>query len=235
MKNYLSLLFSVLTISLFAQETDYQLSYDVHRKVEFPKKAIEGFDINLDELNKNASTKKTTEVYVGKDFSLIEAPKKISNSQGEKGMDRPLRPEWLLNDYQNDLSYENFEYFEIPLKSALKEPTLTPTRNTKKILDLDAKEYTFEDDKYYYSVWLTKLKDLSGSPLYYQFKGFLVLEVKMIGKIIDEKSPKQEFLYVLTDIKETKAKNYIKMIPKRTSSVETLPKLYRRDEGVDKS
>lgn len=234
MKNYLSLLlFSILTISLFAQDKDYQLSYDVHRKVEFPKEAIEGFDINLDELNKSASTKKTTELYVGKDFSLIETPKKISNGQGDVGSDRPLRPEWLLYDYQNNLSYENFEHFEIPLKLLIKEPAFSPTGNTKKILDLDAKEYTFEDDKYNYSVWLTKLNDLSGSPLYYQFKGFLVLEAKMIGKIINKKSPKEELLYVLINIKETKAKNYIKMIPKRTSSVETLPKLIRRDENED--
>jgi hypothetical protein len=225
-----------MTISIFAQEKDHQLTYDVHRKIEFPQKAIEGFDINLEDLNKAASTDKKINVFVGKDFSLIETPKKINNSQGENKMVRPLRPEWLLNDYKANLSYENFEHFEIPLKSTLKEPVLTPTRNTKKILNLDAKEYTFEDADFIYSVWLTKLKDLSGSPLYYQFKGFLVLEVKMIGKIINEKSPKQEFRYVLTDIKEVGAINYIKLIPKRTSSNDSTFQLKKveQNEGVDK-
>ena len=213
---YLSLvLFSSL---VFSQEKSYRFLYDFHQKTildkaENPAMSADDYAIIVAELNKSYEV----EVTADSSNSLIKLVEKINNEQNKSFIKIEPEPNWLLNNFKANYSLENSAGVGTYIKDSIKSITFKPTRNSKKVLGLDAKEFIAEDASCNYHFWLVKHQNLTVSPIYFQFKGYVVVEAEIINKNSKDSKTitERKMSYVLKNMSEEKSFDFEKLIPKK--------------------
>ena len=213
---YLSLvLFSSL---VFSQEKSYRFLYDFHQKTildkaENPAMSADDYAIIVAELNKSYEV----EVTADSSNSLIKLVEKINNEQNKSFIKIEPEPNWLLNNFKANYSFENSAGVGTYIKDSIKSITFKPTRNSKKVLGLDAKEFIAEDASCNYHFWLVKHQNLTVSPIYFQFKGYVVVEAEIINKNSKDSKTitERKMSYVLKNMSEEKSFDFEKLIPKK--------------------
>lgn len=202
----------------FAQEKTYNFLYDFHQKTildkaENPNMSSEIHAIVTAEMNKSYEV----EVVSNSTYSFIKLVEKINNEQNKSFIKIEPEPNWLLNDFEMNNSYENSVGVGAYIKDSVKSITFKPTRNSKNILGLDAKEFIAEDASYNYHFWLVKHQNLTVSPIYFQFKGYVVVEAEIINKKAKDSkvNTERKMSYVLKNMSEVKPYNFEKLIPKK--------------------
>ena len=212
----------VITVIIFsnivcAQEKTYRFLYDFHQKgklTTFERVNNSPEFAQLFEESKNRSYE--IEVIVNRTNSLIKILEKVNNSQeGFFSGSSPL-PKWLLVDFVHNLTFE--EKQNLYVQDSISTLQLTPTRNTKTILGIKAKEFTYENDDYTYSFWLAKQNEITVSPIYFQFNGYVLLEASINDKAYEKEGGERKLFYVLKEIKEQDF-NFNKIIPKKSISI----------------
>ncbi len=218
MKQLLILTLIIFSSAVFAQEKTYRFLYDFHQKTildraENPNMPADDYAIIVAELNKSYEV----EVTANSLNSLVKLVEKINNEQNKSFISIEPEPNWLLNDFETNNSYENSVGVGTYMKDSVKSITLKPTRNSKKILGFDAKEFIAEDAACNYHFWLVKHQNLTVSPIFFQFKGYIVVEAEIINKkpkdskIISER----KVSYILKNMSEEKPLDFEKLIPKK--------------------
>ena len=165
------------------------------------------------ELNKSYEV----EVTASSTNSIIKLIEKINNEQNKSFITIEPEPAWLLNDFKANNSFENITGAGAFIKDSIKSITFKPTRNAKKILGLDAKEFIAEDASCNYHFWLVKHQNLTVSPIYFQFKGYVVVEAEIINKNSKDSKTitERKMSYVLKNMSEEKSFDFEKITPKK--------------------
>ena len=175
--------------------------------------SADDYAIIVAELNKSYEV----EVTADSSNSLIKLVEKINNEQNKSFIKIEPEPNWLLNNFKANYSFENSAGVGTYIKDSIKSITFKPTRNSKKVLGLDAKEFIAEDASSNYSFWLVKHQNLTVSPIYFQFKGYVVVEVEIMNKKPKDSKTitEQKVSYILKNMSEEKSLDFGKLIPKK--------------------
>ncbi|MGL5234181.1 MAG: hypothetical protein ACRC8Z_05425 [Empedobacter falsenii] len=234
MKNIFLTVFIFLSSFSFAQEKIYRFLYDFHQVYETKNKQTDISAVK-EELNKSFEL----EVFANKNQSFIKLIDVVRNSQANFFLDIKPEPNWLLIDEASNLTYEkatnanqNFKF----LQDSIQRIQVLPTGQEKTILGIRAKEYKTETEKYDYTFWLGDFDGISASPIYFQFKDLVVVELKIIFKDVLENGNRREITYQLKDKKEA-IFNFKKNIPKKYTTKKELDKLNSENQansGVEK-
>ncbi|MFV0142940.1 MULTISPECIES: hypothetical protein [Empedobacter] len=235
MKNIFLTVFIFLSSFSFAQEKTYRFLYDFHQVYETKNKQTDISAAVKEELNKSFEL----EVFANKNQSFIKLIDVVRNSQANFFLDIKPEPNWLLIDEASNLTYEkatnpnqNFKF----LQDSIQRIQVLPTGQEKTILGIRAKEYKTETEKYDYTFWLGDFDGISASPIYFQFKDLVVVELKIIFKDVLENGNRREITYQLKDKKEA-IFNFKKNIPKKYTTKKELDKLNSENQansGVEK-
>ncbi|WP_313253703.1 hypothetical protein [Empedobacter sp.] len=235
MKNIFLTVFIFLSSFSFAQEKTYRFLYDFHQVYETKNKQTDISAAVKEELNKSFEL----EVFANKNQSFIKLIDVVRNSQANFFLDIKPEPHWLLIDEASNLTYEkatnpnqNFKF----LQDSIQRIQVLPTGQEKTILGIRAKEYKTETEKYDYTFWLGDFDGISASPIYFQFKDLVVVELKIIFKDVLENGNRREITYQLKDKKEA-IFNFKKNIPKKYTTKKELDKLNSENQansGVEK-
>ncbi len=228
--------FIILANFSFAQEKTYRFLYDFHQVYEPGKNNNSKYNTTIkEELNKSYEI----EVFSNDNLSFIKLIDIISNSQTGMFMNIKPEPNWLLIDNIQNLTYEkgnNVNQKFIYLQDSIQTIKLNSTGNKKTILGIIGEEYKAETDEYSYSFWLADFHQISVSPIYFQFKNLIVLELRIISKLAIENGGKREMHYLLKDKKEEKF-NFKKLTPKKFTTKSDYKKMLETQsetEGVEK-
>ncbi|MFV0144722.1 hypothetical protein OBJ68_04735 [Empedobacter falsenii] len=127
---------------------------------------------------------------------------------------------------------QNFKF----LQDSIQRIQILPTGQEKTILGIRAKEYKTETEIYDYTFWLSDFDGISASPIYFQFKDLVVVELIIIFKEALKNGNRREVTYQLKDKKSTSF-NFKKNIPKKYTTKKELDKLNSEKEvnsGVEK-
>ena len=120
-------------------------------------------------------------------------------------LDIKPEPNWLLIDEASNLTYEKAsnvnQKFKF-LQDSIQRIQVQPTGEEKTVLGIRAKEYKTETEEYDYTFWLGDFNGITASPVYFQFKDLIVLELKIIFKDVLGNGNKREISYQLKDKKE---------------------------------
>lgn len=218
MKQFIIITLIIFSSLVFAQEKTYHFLYDFHQKTildraENPNMPADDYAIIVEELNKSYEV----EVTANSLNSLVKLVEKINNEQNKSFISIESEPNWLLNDFETNNSYENSVGVGTYIKDSVKSITLKPTRNSKKILGLDAKEFIAEDASCNYHFWLMKHQNLTVSPIFFQFKGYVVVEAEIINKKPKDSKTisERKVSYILKNMSEEKPFDFEKLIPKK--------------------
>ncbi|MDM1299141.1 hypothetical protein HXZ94_11625 [Empedobacter falsenii] len=218
MKQLLILTLIIFSNIVFAQDKTYRFLYDFHQKTildraENPNMPADDYAIIVAELNKSYEV----EVTANSLNSLVKLVEKINNEQNKSFISIEPEPNWLLNNFETNNSYENSVGAGTYIKDSVKSITLKPTRNSKKILGLDAKEFIAEDALCNYHFWLVKHQNLTVSPVFFQFKGYVVVEAEIINKKPKDSKTisERKVSYILKNMSEEKPFDFEKLIPKK--------------------
>lgn len=218
MKKLFVITLIILSSAVFGQEKTYRFLYDFHQKTildraENPNMLPDDYAIIVAELNKSYEV----EVTANSLNSLVKLVEKINNEQNKSFISIEPEPNWLLNDFETNNSYENSVGVGTYIKDSIKTIIIKPTRNSKKVLGLDAKEFIAEDTSCNYHFWLVKHQNLTVSPIYFQFKGYVVVEAEIINKKSKDSKTitERKMSYVLKNISEEKSFDFEKLTPKK--------------------
>ncbi|MDM1299142.1 hypothetical protein HXZ94_11630 [Empedobacter falsenii] len=231
MKQLLILTLIIFSSAVFAQEKTYRFLYDLHQV--FESKSNNQTDVSeavKEELNKSFEL----EVFANKNQSFIKLIDVVRNSQASVFLDIKPEPNWLLIDKASNLTYEKAsnvnQSFKF-LQDSIQRIQVQPTGQEKTVLGIHAKEYKAETEKYDYTFWLGDFNGITASPIYFQFKDLIVVELKIIFKDALENGNKREITYQLKDKKEATF-NFKKNIPKKYTTKEELNKLNNELESI---
>ena len=242
MKKIITFLFLALSIIAFSQEKTYRFLYDFHQetildKAENPNMPSEDYNIIVAELNKSYEV----EVTVNSSFSFVKLVEKINNDQNKSFIKIEPEPKWLLNDFETNNSYDYIDTSAIYLIDSIQSISMKPTRNSKKILGFDTKEFIAEDKTFSYHFWLMKQGNLSVSPLKLQFKGYIVVEAEIINKKENNSktTTERKVTYRLKNMTEENSFDFKKLKPKKVMTQVELDALLEkvnteRNSGVEK-
>ena len=218
MKKIFLLTLIIFSSAVFGQEKTYRFLYDFHQKTildkaENPQMSSDDYLVFMAELNKSYEV----EVTASSTNSIIKLIEKINNEQNKSFITIEPEPAWLLNDFKANNSFENITGAGAFIKDSIKSITFKPTRNSKKILGLDAKEFIAEDASCNYHFWLVKHQNLTVSPIYFQFKGYVVVEAEIINKNSKDSKTitERKMSYVLKNMSEEKSFDFEKITPKK--------------------
>jgi len=236
------LILQILICSVsFAQEKSYRFVYDFHQNVvldeETKKSHAKDFLVKIQNaLNESYEF----EIIASEKFSLLKLIEKIKNEQSGDVIRIHPEPEWLLVDFQKNETFNFTQSADAYIKDSIQTIQLTPTRNKKVILGIEAREFTVEKGNYDYSFWLAQQNGITVSPIEYQFKGYIILELNVKSKRLPEYNSSKDQQYILKEITEEKLPfNYNKTIPKKTITKEELEILINKrkqmlESGVEK-
>lgn len=228
--------FIILANFSFAQEKTYRFLYDFHQVYEAKNNKQNSIsDAVNEELNKSFEF----EVFANDNLSFIKLIDIISNSQTGMFMNIKPEPNWLLVDNTSKLTYEkgdNANQKFIYLQDSIQTIKLNSTGGKKTILGIVGEEYKTETEEYNYTFWLGNFNGITASPIYYQFKNLIVLELRIISKLAIENGGKREIHYLLKDKKEEKF-NFKKLTPNKFTTKSDYKKMLETQsetEGVEK-
>lgn len=229
MRKHLFIILFGISFYLFGQENTYRFLYDIHQETifndEMKKNTPKDF---LPEIVNAFNESYEFEVLASKNYSFVKLIEKVKNSQNDAVRIYP-EPNWLLNDFEHNKSYEFAEYGDTYVVDSIKIEGLKPTKEMKEILGLQAKKFIFENDEFYYEIWLAKMNGITVSPYYFQFKNFVVVELFKKFKKVEEGGGKMEKRYLLKEMsQEKKPTDFIKLIPKKVLTPKEL------QEKIDK-
>ena len=205
--------------------------YDFHQVFETKNKNQTGVSEAVkEELNKSFEL----EVFANKNQSFIKLIDVVRNSQTHAFLDIKPEPNWLLIDEASNLTYEKAsnvnQKFKF-LQDSIQRIQVQPTGEEKTVLGIRAKEYKTETEEYDYTFWLGDFNGITASPVYFQFKDLIVLELKIIFKDVLGNGNKREITYQLKDKKEATF-NFKKNFPKKFTTKEELNKLNNELESI---
>ena len=231
MKKIFIITLIILSSVVFGQEKTYRFLYDFHQVFETKNKNQTGVSEAVkEELNKSFEL----EVFANKNQSFIKLIDVVRNSQTHFFLDIKPEPNWLLIDEASNLTYEKAsnvnQKFKF-LQDSIQRIQVQPTGEEKTVLGIRAKEYKTETEKYDYTFWLGDFNGITASPLYFQFKDLIVLELKIIFKDVLGNGNKREITYQLKDKKEATF-NFKKNFPKNFTTKEELNKLNNELESI---
>lgn len=238
------LILQILICSVsFAQEKSYRFVYDFHQNVELDEETKRSHAKDFLVKIQNALNESYEfEIIASEKFSFLKLIEKINNGQSEDVIRLHPDPKWLLVDFQENETFNFIEVADAYLKDSIQTIQLKPTRNKKVILGIESREFTAEKDNYDYSFWLAQQNGITVSPIEYQFKGYIVLELNVKSKRLPEYSSSKDQQYILKEITEEKLPfNYNKIIPKKTKTKDEIDALIKKihemiddDNGVEK-
>ena len=237
MKQLLILSLIIFSSLVFGQDKTYRFLYDFHQKTTLTNdermyNEADFIVLYEKELNKSYEV----EVVTNSEFSLIKTVEKLDNSQTGQFLYFGPVPKWYLVDFKNNKSFK--ESHGQYVSDTISHIKITPTRNTKTVLGIEAKEFTAENENYIYSFWLAKQNGITVSPVYFQFNGYIVLELHIKSKLYEKEGGSNNIQYKLKEIDE-QVFNLKKEIPKRYLSIQESKDLYDKtmkmnNVGVEK-
>lgn len=218
MKKIYFFTFILLANFSLGQEKAYRFLYDFHQdtkldKAENPNISSDDYVVIVAELNKSYEV----EVMANTSFSFVKLVEKINNEQNKSFIKIEPEPKWLLNDFVSDASFKYSDFGTTYFKDSIQTLSVLPTRNSKKVLGLDAKEFIAEDASFNYRFWLVKYKNLTVSPLNFQFKDYILVEAEVVNKKPrDSKtSSERKVTYLLKNMDEQSSFDFNTLIPKK--------------------
>ncbi len=151
MRKHLFIILFGISFYLFGQENTYRFLYDIHQETifndEMKKNTPKDF---LPEIVNAFNESYEFEVLASKNYSFVKLIEKVKNSQNDAVRIYP-EPNWLLNDFEHNKSYEFAEYGDTYVVDSIKIEGLKPTKEMKEILGLQAKKFIFENGEFYQS------------------------------------------------------------------------------------
>ncbi|WP_313383514.1 hypothetical protein [Chishuiella sp.] len=213
-KNCLLLLLFIVSICN-AQDKSYRFVYDLNQEMIMTEEMKNLNPKNLIPDIQNAFNESYVyDVVTSENASLLKIREKVYNSQN-KGIHIEPEPKWLLIDYANNETTNFTRLGDSYIMDSIKTLQLKPTKNNKIILGMPAREFTAEYEDNFYSIWLSRFNSLTVSPIIFQFKNYIVSEITIVNKKVEEEGGKMIKRYVLSDLSEDKTKiDYKKMKPK---------------------
>jgi hypothetical protein len=235
MKKSFVIFLSILSLTLFGQEKTYRLLYDFHQVYENKNNKTNVSEALKEELNKSHQI----EVFANNNQSFIHLIDVISNSQANIFLDIKPEPNWYLIDRNSSKTFEKatnpnqkFKY----LQNTIQTLDLKSTGEKNTILGIVAEEFKAETDEYYYTFWLGDLNGITASPVYFQFKNFVVLKAFIVFKTAEKNGGKREISYLLNNFKE-QSYDFKKLTPKKFTTIDEYDKQLKQfesNEGVEK-
>lgn len=218
-----------------AQEKSYRFVYDFHQQVVLNEESRNGYAKEFVAKIQDAFNESYEfDLVASKDFSFLKLRDKVKNGQTEGIIKIEPDLKWFLIDFSTNETYNFMDQGNAYIKDSIETLQLKPTRNKKTILGIETREFTAETDDFYYSFWLTQQNGITVSPIQYQFKGYIVVEVDLVHKLLPNEDGKMEQQFILKEIKEEKSVfNFKKLKPKKTMTKKQFQEFLDKADEID--